>query len=162
MAGNDGWFRGKFHRPDWERSRVEVYWLPRALTDILRAGRGGEIDVVIASDTLVISPDPQAVTAVERLLSTIGLTIEYVSRPSGRTFRGKRAATYARDLAKADGVRRVPEYEADQAALRELLIWAEVNEGAVLGLAAAAALLPKDGDASLRSGFTLIRDKYDS
>jgi hypothetical protein len=48
--------------------------------------------------------------------------------------------------------------EADQQALRELLLWAETNEGAILGSALAVALLPRPDDSTPRAGFILVRE----
>ena len=52
----------------------------------------------------------------------------------------------------------LPELEADQQALRELLLWAEANDGAVLGSALAVALLPRPDDPTLRAGYILVRE----
>ncbi len=147
--------------PDWERDRVRVYGLPRSLTDLLRAARAGRFDVLIAVEPVVISPDPEAVAAVEAVLKTTGVALEYTKRPSGRTKPGLRASIYARDLARAEGVTRLPAMEADQAALRELLLWAEANDGAVLGSALAVALLPRPDAPTLRAGYILVREAGD-
>ena len=148
--------------PDWERDRVRVYGLPRSLTDLLRAAREGTFDVLLAVDPVVISPDPEAVAAVEAVLKTTGVAVEYANRPSGRTKPGQRASIYARDLARAEGVTRLPEMEADQQALRELLLWAEANDGALLGSALAVALLPRPDDPTLRAGYILVREAEQS
>jgi hypothetical protein len=147
--------------PDWERDRVRVYGLSRSLTDLLHAARAGKFDVLVVLDPVVISPDPEAVAAVEAVLKTTGVAVEYTNRPSGRTKPGQRASIYARDLARAEGVTRLPEMEADQAALRELLLWAEANDGAVLGSALAVALLPRPDDPTLRAGYILVREAED-
>jgi hypothetical protein len=148
----------KLQPPEWERDRVRVYGLPRSLTDLLRAAQEGKFDVLIAMDPVIISPDPEAVAAVEAVLKTTGVAVEYANRPSGRTRPGLRASIYARDLARAEGVTRLPDMEADQRALRELLLWAEANDGAVLGSALAVALLPRPDDPTLRAGYILVRE----
>ena len=147
--------------PDWERARVRVYGLPRSLTDLLRDARAGRFDVLVAADPINISPDPQAVAAVQAVLTAAGVMVEYARRPSGRTVPGLRASIYARDPARAPGVTRLPAMEADQAALRELLVWAEANDGAILGSAAAVALLPRPDDPTLRVGYILVREAED-
>ena len=151
-------FVSRLRPPDWERDRVRVYGLPRSLTDLLRAAREGKVDVLVAVEPLIISPDPEAVAAVEAVLTTTGVMVAYVNRPSGRTKPGLRASIYTRDLARTAGVTRLPEMEVDQQALRKLLLWAEANDGATLGSALAVALLPRPDDPTLRAGYILVRE----
>ena len=147
-----------FRAPDWERDRVRVYGLPPSLVDVLRGARAGAFDVLVAIDPAVISPDPEALAAVEAVLAAAGVILEYANRSSGRAVPGLRASIYARDLAKAEGVTRLPQMEVDQAALRQLLVWAEANDGALLGTALAVALLPRPDDPRLQAGYILVRE----
>src|SRR5215212_3471941 len=92
--------------PEWERDRVRVYGLPRALTELLRNARAGKFDVLVTMGPTIISPDPDAVAATEAVLRAAGVAVEYAARPGGRTRPGQRACLYARDLAKTEGVTR--------------------------------------------------------
>ena len=143
---------------------VRAYALPPRLTDLLREARAGTYDVLVTLEPRILSDDSEAVSAVEEVLRSLGVQVAYVrggegSGPPQGEGRRLRAATYARDLAESPGVERAYELEGDQAELQELVACAESNEGATIGSAEAAALIPGRGDPGLANGYILVRER---
>ena len=150
-----------------EQPGVHAYVVPPRLTDLLREAQAGKYDVLVTLEPRILSDDPEAVSAVEEVLRSLGVRVDYVrggEKPSPPRQEGRRlrAATYARDLAQSPGVERVHDLEGDQAELRDLIAWAESNEGATIGSAEAVALIPGRADPGLAHGYILVRERSDA